>query len=48
MTTPLRAALLAGRPQIGTWLTLIRNPEILALMQSAGLDFPASTWSTPP
>lgn len=36
---PLRAALIAGRPQIGTWLTLVRNPEILALMQSAGLDF---------
>ncbi len=29
---PLRAALLAGRAQIGTWLTLVRNPEILALM----------------
>jgi 2-dehydro-3-deoxyglucarate aldolase/4-hydroxy-2-oxoheptanedioate aldolase len=36
---PLRADLLAGRAQIGTWLTLVRNPEILALMQSAGLDF---------
>lgn len=35
----LRAALTAGQAQIGTWLTMVRNPEILALMQSAGLDF---------
>ncbi|MGE0226439.1 MAG: HpcH/HpaI aldolase/citrate lyase family protein [Acetobacteraceae bacterium] len=35
----LRAAVERGEPQIGTWLTLFRNPSMLQLMQSAGLDF---------
>lgn len=36
---PLKAGLLRGEPQIGTWLTLVRTPAILSLMKSAGLDF---------
>jgi 2-keto-3-deoxy-L-rhamnonate aldolase RhmA len=36
---PMRAALERGEPQIGTWLTMVRNPAILSLMQAAGLDF---------
>ena len=35
----MRAAVERGEPQIGTWLTLFRNPSILSLMKSAGLDF---------
>jgi len=36
---PMRAALERGEPQIGTWLTMVRNPAILSLMKAAGLDF---------
>ena len=36
---PMRAALQRGEPQIGTWLTMVRNPAILSLMKAAGLDF---------
>ena len=36
---PMRAGLERGEPQIGTWLTMVRNPAILSLMQAAGLDF---------
>ena len=35
----MRAGLERGEPQIGTWLTMVRNPAILSLMKSAGLDF---------
>ena len=35
----MRAGLERGEAQIGTWLTLVRNPAILSLMQAAGLDF---------
>lgn len=35
----MRAAVERGEPQVGTWLTMFRNPSILALMKSAGLDF---------
>jgi len=35
----LKAAVERGEAQIGTWLTLVRNPAILTLMKSAGLDF---------
>jgi 2-keto-3-deoxy-L-rhamnonate aldolase RhmA len=35
----MRAALERGEPQIGTWLTMVRNPAILSLMKAAGLDF---------
>ncbi len=36
---PLRAALAAGRVQVGTWINLVRNPAILTLLKSAGLDY---------
>lgn len=38
-TNPLKAALAEGRPQIGTWINLIRNPAILTLLQTTGLDY---------
>src|SRR5213080_4664958 len=38
-TNPMRAALAAGRVQIGTWINLARNPAILTLLKSAGLDY---------
>jgi 2-keto-3-deoxy-L-rhamnonate aldolase RhmA len=36
---PMRAGVERGEPQIGTWLTMVRNPAILALLKAAGLDF---------
>src|SRR4030088_3000965 len=36
---PLRAALAANQVQIGTWINLARNPAILTLLKSAGLDY---------
>ena len=36
---PLKSALADGRVQIGTWINLVRNPAILTLLQSAGLDY---------
>jgi 2-keto-3-deoxy-L-rhamnonate aldolase RhmA len=36
---PLRAALAADRVQLGTWINLARNPAILTLLHSAGLDY---------
>ncbi|MGH2353173.1 MAG: HpcH/HpaI aldolase family protein [Chloroflexota bacterium] len=36
---PLKTALAAGRVQIGTWITLVRNPAVLTLLQAAGLDY---------
>lgn len=36
---PFRAGIERGEPQIGTWLTLVRNPAILSLMKATGLDF---------
>jgi 2-keto-3-deoxy-L-rhamnonate aldolase RhmA len=38
-SNPLRAALAAGKVQVGTWINLVRNPAILTLLQSAGLDY---------
>jgi 2-keto-3-deoxy-L-rhamnonate aldolase RhmA len=38
-SNPLRAALSRGDVQIGTWLNLARNPAILTLLKSAGLDY---------
>jgi len=35
----MRAALAAGQVQIGTWINLARNPAILTLLKSAGLDY---------
>jgi len=36
---PMAAAVRRGELQIGTWVTLVRNPAILSLLKSAGLDF---------
>jgi 2-keto-3-deoxy-L-rhamnonate aldolase RhmA len=36
---PLRAGVERNEVQIGTWLTMVRNPAILSLMKAAGLDF---------
>jgi 2-keto-3-deoxy-L-rhamnonate aldolase RhmA len=38
-SNPLRAALEAGQVQVGTWINLVRNPAVLVLLQSAGLDY---------
>jgi len=38
-SNPMKAALKEGKVQIGTWLNLMRNPAILTLMKSAGLDY---------
>src|SRR5262252_2285345 len=38
-TNPIHAALAAGRVQVGTWINLTRNPAILPLLKSAGLDY---------
>jgi 2-keto-3-deoxy-L-rhamnonate aldolase RhmA len=38
-TNPMKAALAAGQVQIGTWINLARNPAILTLLKSAGLDY---------
>ena len=35
----MHAALAAGKVQIGTWINLARNPAILTLLKSAGLDY---------
>jgi 2-keto-3-deoxy-L-rhamnonate aldolase RhmA len=35
----MRAALAANQVQIGTWINLARNPAILTLLKSAGLDY---------
>lgn len=36
---PMAAAVRRGELQIGTWVTLVRNPAILTLLKAAGLDF---------
>src|ERR671935_74301 len=36
---PMKSALAAGKVQIGSWINLVRNPAVLTLMQSAGLDY---------
>lgn len=38
-TNPFKANLAESRVQIGTWINMIRNPSILALLKSAGLDY---------
>jgi len=38
-TNPIKAALAAGRVQIGTWINLVRNPAVLTLLKAAGLDY---------
>ena len=39
MPTRCKAALAAGRVQIGTWINLVRNPAVLTLLKAAGLDY---------
>ena len=36
---PLKKALAEGRPQIGTWINMVRNPAVLVLLQATGLDY---------
>jgi 2-keto-3-deoxy-L-rhamnonate aldolase RhmA len=36
---PMRAGVERGEVQIGTWITLVRTPSILMLLQAAGLDY---------
>src|SRR5215213_8842147 len=36
---PLKVALAENRVQLGTWINLVRNPAILTLLKSAGLDY---------
>ncbi|MGY8993798.1 MAG: HpcH/HpaI aldolase family protein [Rhodospirillales bacterium] len=36
---PMKAGIARGELQIGTWISLIRNPAILVLLKNAGLDF---------
>lgn len=38
-TNPMREALDRGDVIVGSWINMVRNPAILRLMQSAGLDF---------
>jgi 2-keto-3-deoxy-L-rhamnonate aldolase RhmA len=38
-TNPLKTALAAGEVQLGTWINLARNPAVLVLLKSAGLDY---------
>ena len=35
----MRAAVERGEVQIGTWVTMVRNPSILMLLKAAGVDF---------
>jgi 2-keto-3-deoxy-L-rhamnonate aldolase RhmA len=36
---PLKAIGPSGRAQVGTWINLVRNPAVLTLLQSTGLDY---------
>ena len=36
---PMRAGVERGEVQLGTWVTLFRNPAVLQLLKAAGLDF---------
>jgi 2-keto-3-deoxy-L-rhamnonate aldolase RhmA len=38
-TNAMKRALERGETQVGVWITMVRNPAILRLMKSAGLDF---------
>jgi len=35
----MRVGVEKGEVQIGTWVTMVRNPDILMLLKSAGVDF---------
>ena len=36
---PIRTAATKGETQIGTWINMVRNPAVLRLLKSSGLDF---------
>jgi 2-keto-3-deoxy-L-rhamnonate aldolase RhmA len=36
---PLKAALARGEVQVGTWIMMIRNPAVLGLLKSIGLNY---------
>src|SRR5207245_9370461 len=38
-TNSMKQALAHGETQVGVWINMVRNPAILRLMKSAGLDF---------
>ncbi|MBM3222646.1 MAG: hypothetical protein FJZ47_02410 [Candidatus Tectomicrobia bacterium] len=38
-TNAMKQALARGETQVGCWVTMVRNPAILRLMKSAGLNF---------
>src|SRR5262245_1000699 len=38
-TNTMKQALERGETQVGVWINMVRNPAILRLMKSAGLDF---------
>jgi 2-keto-3-deoxy-L-rhamnonate aldolase RhmA len=38
-TNPMKSASAAGRVQLGTWINLVRNPALLTLLKSAGMDY---------
>ena len=38
-TNPMKEGLAKGEAQIGSWVNMVRNPAILQLMKSAGMDF---------
>jgi 2-keto-3-deoxy-L-rhamnonate aldolase RhmA len=38
-TNAMKRALARGETQVGVWINMVRNPAILRLMKSAGLDF---------
>src|SRR5688572_5616083 len=38
-SNPMKAALKEGKVQVGTWLNVTRNPAVLTLMKSAGMDY---------
>lgn len=39
LENPMKAALARGDVLIGTWINMVRNPAILTLLKSAGLDY---------
>jgi 2-keto-3-deoxy-L-rhamnonate aldolase RhmA len=38
-TNSMKQALARSETQVGVWINMVRNPAILRLMKSAGLDF---------
>ncbi len=38
-SNPMKQGLARGETQVGVWINIVRNPAILRLMKSAGLDF---------